>query len=193
MKITLLIVGLAFLLALFQCAGAAETEGIFEGMDFLTGFGWGKLRVEHGGYRSISLMVDFNFSLKPLLKKFDINPGALMQLQVEPFLADIYDPDQNFETGATLWFKFGILPQTSKIQPYGKVGLGIDYMTLHTREQITQFNFTDQAALGLHYFFTKKTALTIEGRFRHLSNCGIKKPNRGINSYFGTTGLTYQF
>jgi predicted porin len=108
-------------------------------------------------------------------------------------LTDIYNPDQNFEFGATFWFKFGILPQTSKIQPYGKIGLGLDYMTLHTREQATQFNFTDQGALGMHYFFTKNTALTLEGRFRHLSNCGIKKPNRGISSYFGTAGITYQY
>lgn len=42
-------------------------------------------------------------------------------------------------------------------------------MSQHTKEQATQFNFIDQAALGMHYFFRKNTAFTLEGRLRHLS------------------------
>jgi len=183
---------LAFLL-LMQTALRAESVKSLAAMDFLTGFGWGKLHAKEGGYRSIPLMVDFSFDLKPLLNKININPKPLFQFQIEPFVADIYSPENNFEMGTTLWCKFGILPETSKFQPYGKLGAGVDYMTLHSREQSTQFNFIEQGAVGMHYFFTKNTALTIEGRIRHLSNCGIKEPNHGINSYYATTGLTYKY
>jgi len=66
-------------------------------------------------------------------------------------------------------------------------------MTLHTREQSTQFNFTEQASIGMHYFFTKNTAFTAEYRFRHLSNADIRQPNRGISTNFVTAGITYKF
>jgi predicted porin len=47
--------------------------------------------------------------------------------------------------------------------------------------------------LGLHYFFSKNTAFTMEGRYRHLSNADIKRPKTGINSYFILIGLSYLF
>jgi predicted porin len=87
----------------------------------------------------------------------------------------------------------GLVPETWKFQPYFKLGAGLLYMTLHTREQSTQFNFTEQCALGIHYYFTKNTAFTLEGRWRHLSNSGIKHPNHGINTCFINTGVSYKF
>jgi predicted porin len=66
-------------------------------------------------------------------------------------------------------------------------------MTLHTREQSTQFNFASTGALGMHYFFKENTALTIEGRYRHVSNAGIDHPNSGINNTFAVAGITQKF
>jgi hypothetical protein len=66
-------------------------------------------------------------------------------------------------------------------------------MTLHTRQQSTQFNFTEHLGAGMHYFFGKNTAFTLEGRARHLSNASIKEPNKGIDSYFVLAGILYQF
>jgi predicted porin len=66
-------------------------------------------------------------------------------------------------------------------------------MTQHTREQSTQFNFTEQTGIGIHYFFRKNTAFTLQGRYRHLSNASIKHPNTGINTQFVIAGFSYQF
>ncbi|MBP7216865.1 MAG: acyloxyacyl hydrolase, partial [Candidatus Omnitrophica bacterium] len=63
----------------------------------------------------------------------------------------------------------------------------------HTIEQGTQFNFIEYGGGGLHYFFSDGWAATIEGRFRHLSNSGIEKPNSGINTTFILAGIAHKF
>ncbi len=164
-----------------------------EGIEFYTGFGWGKLVRGKRNLNIIPFIVDFDFNLKPLIQKLKLKPKQLVQFQLEPFLSGISSPEGGIETGVSFLFKVGILPQTSKFQPYGKIGIGMNYMTLHTNEQGTQFNFTEQGGIGMHYFFRKNLGLTLEGRIRHLSNAGIDQPNHGINSYFVLTGLTYEF
>jgi len=163
-----------------------------EAIELLTGFGWSKL-LEKGNYHISPLLVAFDFNLKPLTQKINFNPKSLLQFQIEPFASFISSPDNNFEIGTNFFLKLGFLPETSKIQPYVKAGAGLDYMTMHSREQSTQFNFTETAGLGMHYFFTDKLALTLEYRFRHLSNAAIKEPNHGINTQSGLAGLTYKF
>jgi predicted porin len=137
--------------------------------------------------------MDFDFNLKPCLNKLNLRFPPLLQFQIEPYISAIHSPNANVETGVAFLFKFGLLPATSKIQPYIKFGAGLSFMSLHTREQSTQFNFIEPGALGVHYFFKKNTALTVEGRFRHLSNCGIKEPNRGINANFFLVGFARRF
>ena len=169
-----------------------EKPKSLKGVEFFTGFGWGKLR-RKGNYHLIPLIVDFDFDLKPLAKKFNFNPSSLLQFQVEPFISPVLSPDSNVEIGTSFLFKMGLLPQTAKFQPFILAGLGMVYMTQHTREQSTQFNFTEQGGLGIHYFFRKNIAFTLQGRFRHLSNAGIDHPNTGINTQFIIAGLSYQF
>jgi len=169
-----------------------EKPKCLEGIEFFTGFGWGKLR-EKKDYHLTPLMVDFDLDLKPLTQKINFNPRQLLQFQIEPFISFVAEPDTNVEIGTSFLFKIGILPQTSKFQPFILAGPGMVYMTQHTREQSTQFNFIEQAGMGMHYFFRKNIAFTLEGRFRHLSNSGIKHPNSGINTQFIFAGISYQF
>lgn len=171
---------------------AKETPKFFQGIEFLTGFGAGKLR-EKGNYHINTLRVAFDFDLKNLTRKINFSPAQLLQFQIEPFISFVSSPDSNIETGSSFLFKAGILPQTSKFQPYIKGGAGIIYITQHTREQSTQFNFTEQLGLGMHYFFRKNIAFTLESFYRHLSNASVKRPNKGINNCFILGGIAYQF
>ncbi len=191
---------LAFLVILLSASlllsemGWAQKEKLkcLEAVEFLTGFGWGKLRHKED-YHLAPFIVAFDFNLKPLTKKFNFNPSSLLQFQVEPFISFISSPDNNVETGTSFLLKMGLLPQTSKFQPFIFAGLGMVYMTQHTLEQSTQFNFTQQGGVGVHYFIRKNIALTLEGRYRHLSNAGIDHPNTGINTQFVLAGISYQF
>jgi hypothetical protein len=182
------------LFSLISAPGLAD-EGktkTLEAIEVLTGFSSGKLQ-EKKSYRLIPLFVDFDLDLKPLIRKLNLDPKQLIQFQIEPYISYVSSPQDNVETGLNFMLKVGVLPQTSKFQPYLKAGAGLLYMSQHTREQGTQFNFNEQVGVGLHYFLTKGTYLTIEGRYRHLSNCSIKRPNRGIENYFALAGLSYEF
>ncbi len=163
-----------------------------QGIEYFTGFTQAKLR-QKGSYSGFPLMVDFDFNLKPLTEKIGFNPPGLLQFILEPFINPIYRPDGNLEAGNSFLIKIGFLPEDFKFQPYFKGGVGLVYMTQHTREQSTQFNFIEYAGGGIHYFFKKNTALTLECRFRHLSNAAIKEPNKGITSYFALIGMSYLF
>ncbi len=174
------------------CSVAQEKESSLETVDFLTGYGHSKLEGK-GNCQLTPLMCDFGFTLKPLLKKAGLDVSSLVQFQLEPYLAPIIAPDPNVELGVAFLLKVGLLPDTAKVQPYLKAGPGMSYMTLQTREQSTQFNFIEYLGAGVHYFFAKDTAATLEGRYRHQSNAGIDHPNSGINSYFILAGITRRF
>ncbi|MDD5155578.1 MAG: acyloxyacyl hydrolase [Candidatus Omnitrophica bacterium] len=184
------------LFLVFAGSGYAEEEkkqaGPLVGIEYLTGFAQAKLR-EKGSYSAVPMMVDFDFNLKPLTKKIGFNPPGLLQFQLEPFINPVYRPDSNVEIGNSFLIKIGFLPDNFKFQPYFKGGAGLIYITQHTREQSTQFNFVEYAGCGIHYFFNKNTAFTVEGRYRHLSNASIKQPNKGIDTYFFLAGLSYLF
>jgi hypothetical protein len=191
----LLIVFLNLSLLFSLCSGYGQekkNKNSLEGIEYFTGFAQGKLRGK-GSYSAIPLMVDFDFSLKPLTRKIGFNPPGLIQFQLEPFVNTVYRPDTNAEIGNSFLIKIGFLPENFKFQPYFKGGLGMVYITQQTREQATQFNFIEYVGGGIHYFFNKNTALTLEGRYRHLSNAAIKRPNKGIETYFLLVGLSYLF
>lgn len=182
--------------ALFFALGAsyaekAETKS-FEGIELLTGCAWGKLQ-QKGSYNMAPFMLDLDFSLKPFLRKLNINPSPLAQFQIEPFFCAVFQPEKNNESGLSFFLKFGLLPQTSKFQPYVKTGPGIAYITQQTKEQGSQFNFIEYIGAGGHFFLQKDIAFTLEYRFRHLSNNNMKKPNRGIETHFALLGLCYKF
>ena len=161
-------------------------------VEFLSGFGWGKLRAKDN-YNIIPLLISFDFDLKPLLNRAKLNPSLPLELQLEPYLSLVTSPDSNIEGGASIFVKVGLLPENSRIQPYFKIGAGLNYMTQHTFEQSTQCNFNEQAGIGMHYYLRPNTALTIEGRYRHLSNAGIDHPNQGIDTAFTLIGIKTEF
>jgi opacity protein-like surface antigen len=163
-----------------------------EAIEFMSGYSWASLK-NKDDYGFVPLIVGLDFNLKPLTKKFNFAPRSLLQFQIEPFIGAITSPESNMELGTSFFLKAGFLPQTSKFQPYVKAGVGMDYMTLHTNEQSTQFNFISTGAVGAHFFLKKNLAFTVEGRYRHLSNASIKDPNAGINSTTATAGILYQF
>lgn len=188
----ILLLGLIFITSAGLAQEEEENLRFFDSVEFLTGFGWNRLQ-RQSNYNLYPFLFDFNFSLKPLLKKINFSPPPLLQIQLEPFISAVTRPKSNIETGASFFFKFGILPETSKIQPYIKLGFGLVYMTQHTEEQSTKFNFTETGCAGLHYFLTKNIGLSAEYRFRHLSNAGLDSPNHGINTKFAVLGVTYKF
>ena len=117
----------------------------------------------------------------------------MLQAQVEPYIATVIEPDSNVEMGLAGALKIGLVPESWRIQPYVKAGVGLSYMTQHLREQSTQFNFIEYGGGGFSFKMTDRWFLSAEYRFRHLSNAGIDHPNGGVNSSFYLAGIGYQF
>jgi hypothetical protein len=191
MKRLLLVILVVFLIFSQTWAQEKKTRSL-TAIEFFSGFARADLE-EKKDYHLIPFIVDFDFNLKKLTEKIGFNPPVLIQFQLEPFIAFVSQPRKNVEIGNSFVLKIGLLPETSKIQPYIKGGPGIVYMSQHTREQGTQFNFTEYGGAGIHWFFKKNMAFTLEYRYRHTSNAGIKDPNSGIDTSFVLAGISYQF
>lgn len=191
-KKSVIIIILAVSFAMLKFCWAQDRPGGLWGVEVLTGYGQGAL-IQKKDYRVIPIMMAFDFDIKPLTEKIGFNPPGIVQFQLEPFLSLILRPETNMEVGTSFMLKLGLSPEGSRVQPFAKGGVGMIYMTQHTLDQSTQFNFLINFGAGMHYFLRPDYAFTFEYRFRHLSNAGIKEPNRGVDVHFGLFGVTRLF
>ncbi|MCM8790045.1 MAG: acyloxyacyl hydrolase [Candidatus Omnitrophica bacterium] len=173
-------------------AAEKQQEKSVEAIELLSGFSSGELRKKED-YQLIPVIFDLDFNLKPLTRRLNFDSAQLFQFQIEPFISGVFSPNNNFEAGTAFALKIGVLPEDRRFQPYLKAGAGFVFMSQHTLEQATQFNFIEYSGVGLHYFLFKNTALTFEYRLRHLSNAGIKEPNAGLNTDMFLGGVCCKF
>ncbi|MBD3246848.1 MAG: hypothetical protein GF333_07580 [Candidatus Omnitrophica bacterium] len=164
-----------------------------DGIEVLSGYFKADLNQNDEDYEGIPLLVGFNFDGRPLLEKAGIETAGRFDLIIEPFFNTMTSPGHtDIEVGSNFLFKY-VFPLTESIQPYVKGGVGALYMSEHTREQSTQYNFLPQGGAGFHVFMDEKTALSFEWRFRHLSNASIESPNSGIDGNMFLGGISFYF
>jgi len=68
--------------------------------------------------------------------------------------------------------------------PFIEGGEGIVLTTLDELNIGGPFEFSSQGGGGIQWFFSPQYALTIDARYRHISNAGIKDQNSGLNTLF---------
>ena len=68
------------------------------------------------------------------------------------------------------------------IVPYVLAGGGLLYVDLGLPTMGSKLCFSYQGGTGLQYFIDKKTALSLEYRYHHISNAGTAEPNEPLNS-----------
>lgn len=157
-----------------------------------TGYASGDL-IDKDDYELILAIFRFGFNLKPFLKnKFNFKAKGLVEFEIEPFINTVISPDSNVEVGFNLLLKYAY-PITKKLSPYIEGGVGALYMSQHTLEQSTQYNFLSQVGAGLIYFLKPGLGLNLGYRYRHLSNSSIKRPNKGINVGMIVAGLSLYY
>jgi len=66
--------------------------------------------------------------------------------------------------------------------PYLELGGGVLFTNTEVPAGTSTVNFLTHAAVGLHFFYDKRQALTVTTRFEHISNAGLAVPNPGINT-----------
>lgn len=155
-----------------------------DSVEVLSGFLHAEIKYNED-YNAIPLFIALNFKNKSLGKIGEIN------FVIEPFLNTVLSPDTNIEAGSNFLIKYKY--PFKYLQLYIKSGLGALFMTQHTKEQSTQYNFLPQAGAGIQFFIKRNLALNTEYRYRHLSNGSLKYPNKGIDAELLLTGVTYFF
>lgn len=69
-----------------------------------------------------------------------------------------------------------------KVVPFLEGGAGVLFTGYEVPPGTSNVNFTPQAGFGVHIFTRPKQAVTITGRYEHISNAGQTTPNPGINA-----------
>ena len=174
------------------CLGLSSASALgLESFGLLSGYMSADLK-NKDDMEVIPLFASFGFDLKPFAEKLGIETEGVLQFQVEPFVGCIYDPVTNAEMGVAGMFKYAF-PLSERFMPYFKIGTGLYYYTLHTREQGTQFNFASSAAAGFSWYFREDASLDCEYRYRHVSNAGMSDSNGGIDTEAILAGITFYF
>lgn len=104
----------------------------------------------------------------------EVHPGSGYVIGVTPALR------YNFDTG-TRW------------APFFDAGFGATATDIGHPDLDGTFQFNIQAGPGIRWLVSKNTALTLQYRFIHLSDDGMTKPNRGVNTSVIYVGASWFF
>ena len=138
-------------------------------------------------YKPFQILLYYNFTNLLKGKKNDLF------IYLEPqFVWAHFSPDRKkefeFGTNVGLEYRFHLSDRTSLT---GAIGTGPHYISVETPQQATGFIFSDNFTFGIRQKVGNSgTNLHLQTRFRHISNANLKKPNKGIDSWFLLMGAT---
>lgn len=99
----------------------------------------------------------------------------------------------DYEAGFNLGLSYKA-PLTPNLMITASIGSGPYYVTVETRRQARGFIFSDNFEAGIIYYFTRtRLGVQLRGRYRHISNAGLKSPNGGIDNLFLVAGVSKAF
>jgi opacity protein-like surface antigen len=77
--------------------------------------------------------------------------------------------------------------------PFIDAGAGVTGTGIGAPDLATTFEFNLQGGAGLQYFISSNVSISLEAKYLHISNAGIKEPNLGVNGITGMLGITFFF
>ncbi len=118
--------------------------------------------------------------------------GGSLQLRLEPELLFNFNPDFGWAAGGEFVLRYNFA-SGGRVIPFLEAGVGVTYLEFDLDGQSDGISFNPQGGFGLHYFTSSDSALSLSWRLHHISNAGIRDPNRGINSSMFLIGITRFF
>lgn len=156
---------------------------------FITGFGTGN--IDEGNYQPLLLIWHIGIDLNRFFHAIKDWDGKFL-LYLEPQINPVVNPETDIECGIGFGLKF-MYPVTNNLSAYILGSTGPHYISVNTEKQANGFIFSNTIGAGFYYFLTKKSAITVGYRFRHMSNAETSNPNNGIDNHFGTIGYSIFF
>lgn len=83
-------------------------------------------------------------------------------------------------SGVALYYLDGL--GGSLFRPYGEAGVGVMYSEHKVAGQGSRLNFNPQIGIGVEFPGHNQSRIWASLRLHHLSNAGLHKDNRGVNS-----------
>lgn len=114
------------------------------------------------------------------------------QWRVEGFWSWQFYPQSEWTGGITPHLRYNWATGTRWI-PYVDGGLGFCLTTIRQPDLGGAFQFAPQAAVGLNWFLSERTAISAECRLIHLSSAHLEVPNNGVNALNGILSLIWFF
>lgn len=112
------------------------------------------------------------------------------RLLLEPNVGYFLLPGPAFLGGINIMFRTHLWTR-GRLLPFVGWGGGVLYTDFDGLD--SKFDFTLLAATGADYFLSRHMSLQVEYRLHHISNGGIRLPNVGINSNFGSIGFSWYY
>lgn len=112
--------------------------------------------------------------------------------RLEFFSGAEFSPSTEWVIGLTPHLRYNFATGTRWI-PFLDAGAGVAGTSIGPPDLSNTFEFNLQAGSGVHWFVKDDLALTVEGRYFHMSCAGISHPNLGVNTVMGLVGLTWFF
>ncbi len=99
----------------------------------------------------------------------------------------------DYEFGMNLGFSYYV-SLGAGLDIGASLGTGPHYITVETSRQARGFIFSDNFELGVRYYASRfKVMVELKGRYRHISNAGLREPNGGIDNGFVILGISQRF
>lgn len=101
-------------------------------------------------------------------------------------------PSAAYFFGLNLGLRYHFATGTRFI-PYLGFSGGISATDIHAPDLGGTFQFNQQYAAGIRYFFNSRNALSLEYAVMHISSAGLSDPNNGVNAHLVSLGFSRMF
>lgn len=152
------------------------------------GFGTGDIK--EGKYEPLLLTLHIGYDLGELWPALKSHKGRLSAF-AEPQFNPVLHPSE-YEAGIGFGFMY-MYPLPGNFSVFIMGSIGPHYISVDTDDLARGFTFSDTLGAGFQYFISENSGISAGYRLRHMSNCGLREPNSGINTDFFTLGFTHFF
>jgi hypothetical protein len=173
---------------------AGVGEGFRSGaheLDAIAGAGWGVRILENHAHDWAMGAVDYGWVFTDVVADDHWFRGN-WELIGELFGGCQYRPEGAYFIGAGPHLRYDFAAGHRWV-PFVDLGAGVTATDIRSGDISTTFEFNLQGGAGAHFFLRDNLALTVQARFIHFSNAGMKFPNLGVNALTGLIGVSWFF
>lgn len=162
-----------------------KSKGLLIGAGFIN-----EVLPENYSYQVYQLIYNYSF---PIINQKRIQKHNLL-LQCEPQINPVFlnGKKMQIETGINIGFIYNYKLSKNLLLDIG-VGSGLHYISINTHLQSRGFIFSDNFILGISKRLQGKDndwEISLQFRFRHMSNLGLNMPNYGIDNFIFYCGVS---